>query len=250
MKKILIIYGIIVMPLGIICGLLAPGLSIIAYCIVYFGIVDLLIANIIMLIIYIYNKKNIIGSLLYIIITIIYLLFSYRLHNLIHNYNETKKGLNKYYHHYKIVGLSKQLLVYEDNHNYCDYTFDVTLNDNSNIVFQAGYCNLGNWMSHYATTDNYISYYLKYYYNLYKQTNKVTFKMETNTNIVKELAKITYNTNNCEEVYYFLKYILKNNKYKSYKIILYNEDTNENHYISSWNDNYEQEFSRYLHVRE
>ena len=218
-------FEFIVLLIGILAGYLTSFLGFIVYTICYIIVVNMLIYNIIVTIINREKKKIRNKNLIMLVILIVWLVFSYKLYNLIDDYNEVSKGLKEEFNNYKIVGLSNEKLVYGEEIQDCGFVFDISLGDNTNIIFQAGYCvEGGTFRAYNEVINNYINYYLPYYYNIYKLDNRATFKIEMSGD---RLDKIIYNKNNKEELINFLEYLVEKNDGISYHLILVDEDSNK-----------------------
>lgn len=142
------------------------------------------------------------------------------------NYKRVKEGLDtNFKDNYKVLGLrGKKIKVGDDT--ICDYVYDVSLNDGSNVVFQAYYCSFSFMAVVMDFSCNYNYHYLLYYYDLYKKSHNVTFKIEDNDDIYSNHT-IIYNYSNREEVVDFLYYFDDNTVYNQYDFTLRNEDTNK-----------------------
>lgn len=150
------------------------------------------------------------------------------------NYKRVKESLDiTFKDNYKILGVKDKNIKINDTT--CEYVYDVSLNDNSDIVFQAYYCPFGYFSFSYSFSNNYEYYYLPYYLNLYRKYNDVTFRIENSDDIYSD-PTIIYNNYNRDSVTNFLNYYDDNSAFKRYQIRIMNEDTNSSHYIHSRND--------------
>ena len=187
------------------------------------------------------QKKNVVKIILNLLISLILIVI------IMINYNKVFESLkNKGYlcktidsfftsfkNNYKILGVKDKNIKINDTT--CEYVYDVSLNDNSDIVFQAYYCPFGYFSFSYSFSNNYDYYYLPYYLNLYRKYNDVTFRIENSDDIYSD-PTIIYNNYNRDSVTNFLNYYDDNSAFKRYQIRIINEDTNSSHYIHSRND--------------
>ncbi|MEE3343529.1 MAG: hypothetical protein VZS44_05520 [Bacilli bacterium] len=152
------------------------------------------------------------------------------------NYKRVKEGLDtNFKDNYKLLGLNGKDVSVRDTK--CEYVYDVSLDDNSNIVFQAYYCPFGFTSLDYSFDTNYIYYYLPYYYELYKRDNDVTFKINnSDDSYSNNNTTIIYNNSNKDQLIEFLNYFDNNTSYKKYSIMVRNEDNNRMDYIRSKDD--------------
>ena len=193
------------------------------------------------------QKKNVVKTILNLFISLILVVIIMINYNKVfdslkkkgylytNNYKKVKENLDiTFKNNYKILGVKGKNIKINDTT--CEYVYDVNLNDNSDIIFQAYYCPFGYFGSFsYSFSNNYEYYYLPYYLNLYKKYNDVTFRIENSDDIYSD-PTIVYNNFNSDEVMKFLYYFDDNIAFKRYQIIIRNEDTNSRNYIYSKND--------------
>ena len=150
------------------------------------------------------------------------------------NYHKVKEETQKQFkNNYTIQGLyKKNVEMYNDVT--CKYVYNINLEDNTNITFQAYYCDFGLMWPSYSYNHNYIHYYLPYYYNLYKNNHQVTFKIDMGENIYS-IPTIIYNYSNESETENFINYLFNNTGDIKYKIQTKNENSNRENTIGSWN---------------
>ena len=151
------------------------------------------------------------------------------------NYKKVKNGLdNNFKDGYKVIGVrGKNVEVTEDTT--CEYVYDVSLNDDTDIVFQAYYCPFGNMSISKSFSSNYDYYYLPYYLDLYNKNSNTNIRLEENDDIYSNHI-IIYNNSNKEDVTKFLYYFDDNIIYKEYNILLKNEDNNHVSYVKNRDD--------------
>ena len=186
------------------------------------------------------RKNNIIIFIIFIISFFIY----NNLYNFERGFYTVYLNMKNTYKNFKIVGIDKMNLDegQMSGYNYikCKYMFNVKLKDESNITFQSGYCNMSGFIPTTGVIDNYDYYYIPYYYEQYKKSNNISFKLEKGNNKYDyENFKFIYNNDNSNELYNFIKYLKNKINDKNYYFKIYNESTKVFNHVSLDNDNYE-----------
>lgn len=212
----------------------------VTYCLIIIGIIMALI-------LISYNRKKVQDtkpSFILLLVFILCFIVYNDLYNLEKCFIEVNNYMKNEYTNYKIISIDKKNINNDDENNYsdymsCNYMLNVRLNDDTNITFQSGYCNVSGQTSNFKVIDNYSYYYVSYYYNKYKINNRVSFRIEKDDDKYSyKSIKIVYNNDNKKEVYNFIEYLFNNTNNKKYKFMIYNENTNLNYKISSWNEEY------------
>ena len=229
--------------LVIIAALLSPGLSIItfviAYIIIFSSFIDTFILTIVSLLNKEFNKKTYISLAIFLIM----LMFSKTVYNIIHEYHETKKYLKKTFSNdAKILSVAdrKVNLDSDNSSSDCNFTFNVSLNDDTNIIFQAGYCDIGTMWTNYGGYNNYDYYYVPYYLKKYKEGHGVSFKLDSSSDKYDySRYKIVYSESNKKEVLDFLKFLFGNDMNLRIYIELYTQDTKRHDFVNSYDKNYD-----------
>ena len=87
-----------------------------------------------------HKKINIVVGIFEILIMLFLFFFSKPIFTRIHDYRETKRGLNKVFgDNYKIISLSKEK-INEISQLECEHVFEVQLKNEKNTKFKAAYC--------------------------------------------------------------------------------------------------------------
>ncbi len=219
-----IIISLVSFILCFLVGFLPPFTCWIGLIVIYIISLGIVIYNCI----YLISKEfKDLKTIIALVLSLLPIIYGYDLMNFNHTYNETRKGLNKEFSNYKIIGVEKDIKIPG-----CDYLFKVKLNDSTDIVFHASYCSFpGTDIPYYDATNDYISYYLPYYLNKYNKENNTNIKA-----YVKDEDKAdNYNKDNYINVYNFVKFLFNLNKNAKYQLIFYNEDTKKDNIVNSWN---------------
>lgn len=186
------------------------------------------------------------NSIIPILLSILVLVFGYKVVSYIRNYIEVNNYLKQYYTEYKITGVYKKNIKDSSsgsNHR-CDYVYNVKVADSTNIVFHVGYCEAGNMFPTYKVVDDWVNYYVPYYAKKYNEENNTSIKVKINSNslISDKDNYIYFNKNNKNDVYNFIQVLLEKSMGRRFQIYLYDEDKDNSILFSSWNDDYKRKF--------
>jgi len=220
---------------GILSSFFSQGLSALTfYGILLLGVPISLVA-IVLFFLKVFEKKNWIWYFVSVIIYILYVIYLPNIYHFTRGYYLVNNHLKEYKDSGKVIGVDKKNYRFGGNDS-CSYTFNVKLNDSSNIVFQAGYCEIGSMWTDYGTVDNYDHYYLPYYYDMYKKNNKASFRLVVNNDEFLTIpCEIHYTNDQIAEVCNFLKYLDEKNNGEDYQIEMYNDEENDYYIANSWN---------------
>ena len=248
LSKFYFIFSIISIFLVIISALFSPGYSIISFVLIYIVLMVSFVNTLVLTIVSIIGKDFNKGAYFSLVIFLVMLIISKSVYNIIHEYNETNKYLKKTFSNSaKILSVAdrKVNLDSDNSSSNCNFTFNVSLNDDTDIIFQAGYCDIGTMWTNYGGYNNYIYYYVPFYLKKYKESHDVSFKLESSSDkYVFDRYKIIYGDSNKEEVLDFLEFLFSNDMDLRIYIDLYNQDTKKRDYVNSNDKNYDR-FLRY-----
>ncbi len=243
LSRFFLIFSFISIFWVIVTALLSPGYSIITFSLTYIILICSFIDTLVLTVISIVKKDINKSACFSLTIFLIMLIISKPIYNIIHEYNETNKYLKKTFSKdAKILSIAdKKVNLDSDNSSSdCNYIFNVSLNDDTDIIFQAGYCDIGTMWTNYDGYNNYIYYYVPYYLKKYKEGHSVSFKLESSSNKYDyNNYKIIYSEDNKEEVLDFLEFLFSNDMNLRMTIKLYNQDTKKIDHVDSHDKNYD-----------
>lgn len=225
----------IVLPILTILVAFMPDFSII-----YYGLLLLVAFGSIGACLYfIVDKKGkAIAEIVSLIILVLFIIFSYRGYRLVRNYYLVKQELDKDFgDQYEIVGVTNKKFYYCFNRY--NYTYKVKLNDNTNIIFYAAYGSGGIPIPSANVCYDYGNYYVPYYLDLFNKQHQsnLSYQMKSREEN-DDIVYIEYSNKDKKLLYEFIEYLYSNDLNANYQINIYNTDTNEEYYVSSWDDDY------------
>lgn len=227
-----LIAAIILSVLSQLVGFINNGWAFILYAIIFLLVPIFMILNIILIL----DKKGKDPKLfISLIIFILFILFSYKGYSLVRAYSEVHKQLDEDFNNrYKIVGVTNYEM--DNCYNQYNYAFNVKLNDDTNFVFQATYGNTGVSLPNYKVCYNYIDTYLPYYLEEFNKKNNSHFAY---SNKKDDPICIEYSQSETKLLRTFIHDLFYKDIGINYQIKVYNIDTTEYRYLSSWNNDYE-----------
>jgi len=224
--------------LGIISGFLPVGFSTIMFAFMYLVFITCAFSLLLVIIILSTQKKFNYVHVIILALFIIDIGGYYYFYNLERGYNEVNNYMKNNYSDYKIIGIKEAFLEQRDPEDIygsfasCNYVFDVKINDNTNNVFQAGYCNLPGIFPVYEVVDTYDDKYIKYYLKEYNKENNSSLKLELDDNyFLYNSVILHFNNTNYKELFDFIKYLQLKDKHR-FNILLKNDDIDREYYYN------------------
>ena len=224
----------IMIVFGIFCFLsivFPPVLSFLTFYGFLFLSFVLAVSCFILFIIMLYSKKKYIWYLITVFVFVSYLLFLLPRYSYLRGrYLVSKHLKNDYKVSGKVMGVKAKDYDFND-YNSCDYVFNVKLNDGENVVFQSGYCDVGTMWTSYDVIDNYSHHYIPHFYDIYKKSHNVNFKLDTRKDDFSwDNDVIKYNGDDLKDVCDFIYYLDEHMK-SDYSIEVVNGDHDYNSFI-------------------
>lgn len=184
------------------------------------------------------KKGKALNEIISLIILVLFVLFSYRCFSLVRNYYKVRQELNKEFGEvYRIVGVTNK--GFYNCYNKYNYAYKVKLYDNTNITFYAASGTGGIPIPSDNVCYDYANYYIPYYLDLFNEQHQsnLSYKIKPGEED-DDIIYMEYSNKNKKLLYEFIEYLYSKDFDAHYQINIYNTDTKEEGYVSSWNDNY------------
>ena len=245
MTAVSIIYSVLFIAsnlLAAISGFLKVGYSTLLFLFVYLVFIVCAFSLFLVIIILIFNKKVNYFHIVLLALFLIDIGGYYFIYNLVRGYNEVNHYMKQNYKDYEIIGIKEAFIEQNDPKDLygdfarCRYVFNVKVNDNTNNIFQAGYCEIPSFIITTKVIDSYNHTYLPYYFKKYQKNNNSSLKIEVDNNyLLHNPVVIHFNNSNYKELFDFFNYLETSDKH-GFDFCMNNDDLDRMYYYNKRDD--------------